>query len=88
MEITYKPSDFTPHGVITENVIKHVIENIEDFEPRYCLATDKMVYLRCPLSYADDCLWDSIVESALLYFDWNEDEIPECFYEDLEEVFG
>jgi hypothetical protein len=89
MTIEYRPEDFTPHGIITEEVVKHVLENVEDFEPRYYLAMKAIDEYKCTLEFANSILWDEIMEAALDCFDFDEwVEIPECFFDDLDSVFG
>lgn len=88
MNIEYRPEDFTPHGIISADVIRHVVTTVGDFEPRYYLALGDIEFCGCGLDYADRDLWNDIVDAAFECFGFYEDEIPQCFFDDLEAVFG
>lgn len=87
MEINYKAEDFTSHGVITEDVIKYVLDNVEDFEPRYYLALGTMEFCGCGLRNADHILFEAVADKAQEYLEGYGIDIEEIC-DDLEYVFG
>ena len=70
-------------------MVQYIIDNVEDFEPRYKHALSIIGRDRCPLRMADPMLYDDILDAGA---DWMVDndtsdgsEFPDY---DIEEIFG
>ena len=83
----YKATDFNLTNAPAD-MVQYVIDNVEDFEPRYQRVLEIMGSNRCPLSMADYTLFSDI-RSA--FVDWaidtnlSDEELDEF---DIEEIFG
>lgn len=67
----------------TKELAAHVRNNVEFFEERLQLALNKMERMRCPLSFADQELYDDI-SNAIDDWCWdNEVDNDDWDYEDL-----
>ncbi len=89
MEISYKAEDFTPHGKISKEDIKYVLENVEDFEPRYYLAMVAVEKYRCGLRDAVPDLFYAILDTLAKYKGiYEEIDAYDELFDDVEYVFG
>lgn len=80
---------FKPCGLVTADVIKYVIENVDDFEMEYGHALHHADKWRCGVSNADSGLYDSIIDSVVEYMEDNEIEYDESdLYSDIDIVFN
>ena len=84
----YKPNDFNLTNA-PEEMVQYVIDNVDDFEERYKYALKLMDKMRCPLSMANDNLYDEILDTmrewALYESNLTDEEFDEF---DIEEIFG
>lgn len=83
----YKPNDVKLTNA-PEEMVQYVINNVEDFEPRYKHALGIMDKQRCPIIVADSDLHDDIYNAMC---DWTLNELetyPEDLNYDIEEIFG
>lgn len=83
----YTAADFYTRNAPKE-MVQYVIDNVEDFEPRYRHALSIMEDKKCPLQHADASLYDDLYEAM---YDWamdNKESYPEDFDYDIEEIFG
>ena len=84
----YKPNDFNFTNAPKE-MVQYVIDNVDDFEPRYKHALSIISQERCTLSHADCYLANEIYDTMC---DWCivNDEL--CILDDgiadVEEIFG
>lgn len=68
----------------TKEIAAYVRNNVEFFEERLQLALNKMDRMRCPLSFADEGLYDDISNAIE---EWCDDEEVDFYeIEDLEEL--
>lgn len=84
----YSVEDFNLEGDVPREMVQYVIDNIEDFGVRYYLALKMMDRMRCPLSMANESLYDEIKEKMV---EWAMDNnITDSEFEefDAEEIFG
>lgn len=79
---------FKPCGLVTADVIKYVIENVDDFEMEYGHALHHADKWRCGVSNADRGLYDSIIDSVLEYMENNEIEYDDDLFSDIDIVFN
>lgn len=93
--IEYRPEDFREHGLVTEDVIAKIIENVADFQPRYDMAVAIEIMHGVGIFAADESLFDDMAEVARDYImerDWIEPydyEADSILLDvDLELVFG
>lgn len=81
----YKPNDFNLTNA-PEEMVQYVIDNVEDFEPRYKRALNIMDRKRCSLRNADFELYDNILDACVDWFNENGDGGAIGY--DIEEIFG
>ena len=85
----YSVENFTPDGVITPECIQYVLDDVEDFNPRYSAAMSYIEKFRCGLRRADSSLFNDIVDSVMTYLeDGSEEPDEETVMESVEEIFG
>ena len=84
----YKPTDFNLTNA-PEEMVQYVIDNVEDFVPRYKHALSIIGKDRCTLSYADCYLANDIFNAMC---DWCIENDKLCILDDgiadAEEIFG
>ena len=84
----YTSEDFNTKNDLEKEVVQYVIDNVDDFEPRYQHALKIIGRNRCPLSDADYPLFSDIRST---FVDWaidtnlSDEELDEF---DIEEIFG
>ena len=83
----YTAEDFNLTNAPKE-MVQHVIDNVEDFEPRYQHALNVMDKKRCPLHVADFELYDEMYDAMV---DWCIENDELCILDDgiadVEEIF-
>ena len=84
VENEYKPEDFNLNAA-PYDMVEYVLNNVEDFGPRYYLAWKTIGRMRCPLQHADSTLYDAISDAICDWCSDNEED-PDEF--DIEEIFG
>lgn len=80
----YKATDFNLTNAPAD-MVQYVIDNVEDFEPRYEHALNVIGRNRCPLSDADYDLFEDINDAMS---DWAFDNDVDEDEFDIEEIFG
>ena len=81
----YKANDFNTTDA-PEEMVQYVLDNVEDFEPRYKRALNIMDRKRCSLRNADFELYDNILDACVDWFNENGDGGAIDY--DFEEIFG
>lgn len=89
MRSAYTADDFDRgNGIVDRGCIEYVIANVEDFDRRYRKALDTIGRMRSGLRYADDGLYEEIVECVNEYLDDNDRKFPEDdVWEAIDDVF-
>lgn len=80
----YTEDDFNTENAPKE-MVQYVIDNVDDFEPRYRHALSIIGRDRCPLSMADYPLFADISDAVDWWCNDNNDD-PDNY--DVEEIFG
>ena len=82
----YTADDFNTENAPKE-MVEYVINNVEDFEPRYQHALKIIGRNKCPLQRADYQLWSEINDEITNWCYENDIEFDDNDY-DIEEIFG
>lgn len=80
----YKADDFNTENAPKE-MVQYVIDNVDDFEPRYQHALSIIGRDRCPIWHADQSLY---MEMQDCMDDWCNDNEDNSDLYDVNEIFG
>lgn len=77
----YTPDEFTPHGIVTKDVIQYVLDEVHDFHMRYAAEMCRIGRNRCPIDHSLLC---EIYDAASYITEEDSDEL----WDDVSEVFA